>query len=112
MKLDKLSYNEYVFNCLTKFGQYYLSFFNDEVVDGWQCEKEMLKSLGFFNVYYDLNEKKVVWKDFKKNKEDVSDVDYSELVVILRRYKFSNMCLESDISYIDSLIKRFGGDEK
>lgn len=40
------------------------------------------------------------------------DVDYSELVVILRRYKFSNMCLESDISYIDSLIKRFEGDEK
>lgn len=39
-------------------------------------------------------------------------VDYSELVVILRRYKFSDMCLESDIPYIDSLIKRFGGDEK
>lgn len=43
---------------------------------------------------------------------DRMDVDYSALVVIFRRYKFSNMCLESDIFYIDSLIKRFGGDEK
>ena len=38
-------------------------------------------------------------------------MDYSQLVVILRRYKFSHMCLESDIPYIDSLINRFGGDD-
>lgn len=36
---------------------------------------------------------------------------YSQLVVIFRRYKFSNVCLESDVFYIDSLIQRFGGDE-
>lgn len=37
-------------------------------------------------------------------------MDYSQLILIFRKYKFSKMCLESDISYIDSLIARFGGD--
>lgn len=80
-------------------------------VSDWLAEEHMLYVDGFCNVEYDLVENKVIWKDFKKNKKDVSDVDYSELVVILRRYKFSNMCLKSDIFYIDSLIRRFGGDE-
>lgn len=38
-------------------------------------------------------------------------MDYSQLIVMFRRYKFSDMCLKSDVSYIDSLIKRFGGDD-
>lgn len=95
---------------LKRDGFYYISFKSD--VYDWLREKDILSSFGFHNVYYDLIDKKVVWKDFKTNKKDVSDVDYSELVVILRRYKFSNMCLECDISYVDLLIKRFGGDEK
>lgn len=78
----------------------------------WLTEKHMLILEGYDNVEYDLVQHKVICKDFGRNKKVLSDVDYSELVVILRRYKFSDMCLESDVPYIDLLIKRFGGGEK
>lgn len=93
---------------LRKYGRYYLGFITPGY---WEIEKSRLHDLGFKNVYYSFLDEKVHWEDFEKDNKD-EDVDYSELVVILRRYKFSNMCLESDISYIDSLIKRFGGCEK
>lgn len=34
-----------------------------------------------------------------------------DLIKILRRYKFSNLCLECEKPYIDSLIERFETDE-
>jgi hypothetical protein len=80
-------------------------------------ELEILNEYGYCCHIDEMSQRMILdFKSIPMKRLDLDERDREvkmyDVVVLLRRYKFSNMCLESDIPYIDSLIKRFGGDEK